>query len=73
MSFMDEYSWKQALFTFVILLLGSILIFSINVNGISNPAWNNFLLCVIPLFLFICFFPVILVEKIITPIFKNKK
>jgi hypothetical protein len=72
MTFMDIYSWKQAIFSFVVLILGGCFIFAVNSRGAILPAWENFFYILIPGGLFVCFFPVILVEKIITPI-KEKR
>jgi hypothetical protein len=38
-----------------------------------NIAWENIFLFLTPIFSFICFFPVILVDKIITPIKERRE
>ena len=77
MKFMEEYSWKQAVFSLVILIIGGILITIITHSGSiekDTPIdWNSFFIITTPMLSFITFFPVILVEKIITPIQEKRK
>jgi hypothetical protein len=72
MSFFNEYSWRQAFVTSIVLILGSMFIFAINSKDTINPAWGNFFLIIPASLISISFFPVILTEKIITPIKERK-
>ena len=71
MKFMNEYSWKQALFSFAVLIAGATFIFAVNSSGFKNPAWDNFFYFIIPSSLTLCFMPVVIAEKII-PTIQNK-
>ena len=53
-----EYDLRWALLTSVVLILASILIFSINSKDYLNPAWENFSLVVIPSLLILSFAPI---------------
>lgn len=60
------YDWKKAGISLVILLLGTFLIVSINASNVkaSNVNWFNIYLFLTPIFSFICFFPILLMNKI---------
>ncbi len=67
MSEEHDYNFKLALFTAVVLILGSVFVFAINSSSSVNPQWGNFGAVVIPSLLFISFAP-LGIEKLI-----NKK
>lgn len=60
-----EYDLKKGLISFVILLVGTFIIVSINASNLHSTsiAWENIYLFLTPIFSLICFVPLIFTKN----------